>query len=134
MPGGTRGPVPVPLQDGTRDVTKVILDALESSPALETSKDLSDIPRSETKAALDRLASRQMVQYKSNDTEIIELTAEGQQICDEGSHEYRVWDAVRRSQRLEMKDLAVSIPSYVSTLAPDLGSNALSCAAFLTYV
>ena len=103
----------MPLQDGTRDVTKVILDALEGSPALETSKDLSDIPRSEVKAALDRLASREMVQYTSNDTEIIELTAEGQQICDEGSHEYKVWDAVRRSQRLEMKDLAVSTPAPV---------------------
>lgn len=107
MPG-TRGAVPVPLQDGARDVTQLILDLLDHKPLLQTGEDFPTIPQSEIKAALDRLASRQMVQYETKDTEQIALTPEGQMICDEGSHEYKVWDAVRRHKKLEMKDLAVS--------------------------
>lgn len=107
MPG-TRGPVPVPLHDGTRDVTQQILDALDGGSSFETAKQFPDIPQAEIKAALDRLASRLMVQYSTNDSEQVLLTAEGQMICDQGSHEYRVWDAIRKAGRLEMKDLVVS--------------------------
>jgi len=106
MPG-TRGPVPVPLHDGARDVTQQILDALEGEASLETATKFPEIPQAEIKAALDRLASRQMLQYTTNDREQVLLTPEGQMICDSGSHEYKVWDAVRKSGKLEMKDLIV---------------------------
>ena len=107
MPG-TRGAVPVPLQDGARDVTQLILDSLDSKPSFETGHEFPSVPQMEIKAALDRLASRQMVQYKTRDIEQAVLTSEGQIICDEGSHEYKVWETVRRHKKLELKDLAVS--------------------------
>lgn len=108
MPG-QRGPVPVPLQDGQTDVTKLILDTLatkDSTPVL-TSAEFPSIARNEIKAALDRLASRYMVEYMAKDTEIVLLTQEGQEICDEGSHEWKVWRAVKDKGKIEIKDLVV---------------------------
>lgn len=107
MPG-QRGPVPVPLHDGARDVTKEVLDRLSTKSELETSSEFPQIPQNEIKSALDRLASRSMVEYKSIDTELVLLTAEGQTICDEGSHEWKVWNAVNTKGKIEMKDLIVS--------------------------
>ncbi len=107
MPG-TRGPVPVPLNDGTRDVTQRILDVLEDRDSVNTNEAFPQIPQAEIKAALDRLKSRLMLEYKTIDTETVVLTPEGQMICDEGSHEYKVWDAVRKAGKIEIKDLAVS--------------------------
>lgn len=98
----------MPLDDGTRDVTQQILDVLDEKPDFNTSSQFPQIPQIEIKAALDRLKSRLMVQYETNDTEQVILTPEGQMICDEGSHEYKVWDAVRKAGKLEMKDLTVS--------------------------
>ena len=110
MPG-QRGPVPVPLHDGVRDVTKEILEHLSLKPEFETSSEFPQIPQNEIKSALDRLASRSMVEYKSIDAEIVLLTAEGQSICDEGSHEWKVWNAVKSKGKIEMKDLQVSLSS-----------------------
>lgn len=111
--------MPVPLRHGTRDLTRELLDQLESNPELETSSAFPAIPQNEIKAALDRLASRQMVDYKSLDSELILLTPEGQMICDEGSHEWRVWNAVKSNGKLEMKDLEVSIPSCSRSAVSD---------------
>ena len=108
MPG-QRGPVPVPLQDGQTDVTQNILNTLNTHGGpLIASENFPKIPRNEIKAALDRLGSRSMVEYKAKDTEVIKLTPEGEEICDEGSHEWKVWHAVQEKGKLEMKDLAVS--------------------------
>jgi phenylalanyl-tRNA synthetase alpha chain len=60
---GARGPVPVPLKDGTRDVTQEILDVLGEKETFHTDEQFPDIPQAEIKAALDRLASRSMIQY-----------------------------------------------------------------------
>lgn len=98
----------MPLQDGARDVTQQILDRLDSKPSFVTSTEFPDIAQNEIKAALDRLASRSMVQYTTQDSERLDLTPEGQLICNEGSHEYKVWDAVHKAGKLDMKDLAVS--------------------------
>lgn len=98
----------MPLKDGTRDVTQQILDALENEDSINTNDTFPEIPQIEIKAALDRLKSRLMLEYKTIDTETIVLTLEGQTICDEGSHEYKVWDAVRKAGKIEIKDMAVS--------------------------
>jgi len=112
MPG-TRGPVPVPLQAGGRDLTQQILDLLDEKEPLQTNVDFPDTPQSEIKAALDRLASRSMLTYETNDTEQVLLTGEGQTICDEGSHEYKVWDAVQQKGQLPLKELPVG---HIETL------------------
>ncbi|KAL9077880.1 MAG: hypothetical protein Q9157_003211 [Trypethelium eluteriae] len=107
MPG-TRGAVPVPVTTNSshpHDLTREILSLLDTRPQLQTADDLPDASQAEVKAALDRLASRQMIQYNTRDSENIVLTEEGQTICDEGSHEYKVWEAVKRKGRIGLKEL-----------------------------
>lgn len=106
MPG-TRGPVPVPLQNASRDLTLDILETLEQHDPFKSQETFPNVSQAEIKAALDRLASRSMVRYETNDREVVVLTAEGQQIVDEGSHEYKVWKAVHESGKLSLKELPV---------------------------
>lgn len=108
MPG-TRGPVPVPLRDGGRDVTQEVLDKLADREILHTSEDFRDISQAEIKAALDRLGSRQMVEYQTIDTEYPVLTKEGETLCDEGTPEFKIWSAVREKGKLPLKEAAVSL-------------------------
>ncbi|KAF2138318.1 uncharacterized protein K452DRAFT_328861 [Aplosporella prunicola CBS 121167] len=102
---GQRGPVPVPHRDGDRDVTQQILDLLDQKPTLRSSEDLADVSQVEIKAALDRLASRSMVTYETADSELVVLTKEGQAISDEGSHEFKVWEAVKQAGKVAIKEL-----------------------------
>jgi phenylalanyl-tRNA synthetase alpha chain len=104
---GQRGPVPVPLDNGSRDLTIAILETLDHTEPIQTQTTFPQIPQAEIKAALDRLASRSMVEYDTQDSEVVVLTAEGQQIADEGSHEYKVWKAVKQSGKLSIKELPV---------------------------
>ncbi|KAK3074655.1 Phenylalanyl-tRNA synthetase, beta subunit, cytoplasmic [Teratosphaeriaceae sp. CCFEE 6253] len=113
MPG-TRGAVPVPLHpngDAHRDLTLEILEAVESNDHVPTSEAFPHTEQAQIKAALDRLASRSMVEYDTHDREEVDLTPEGQAIADEGSHEYKVWDAVRQAGRLALKDPSLATPS-----------------------
>lgn len=97
----------MPLQNEARDLTLEILETLEHHDPFRSQETFPQISQAEIKAALDRLASRSMIQYDTEDTDIVVLTAEGQQIADEGSHEYKVWKAVKQSGKLSLKDLAV---------------------------
>ena len=117
MPG-TRGPVPVPLHNGGRDLTQQILDLLENKDPLQSNTDFPDTPQAEIKAALDRLGSRQMLVYETQETEQVLLTKEGQMIHDEGSHEYKVWDAVQQKGKLPLKELPVgAFPLEIASVA-----------------
>jgi phenylalanyl-tRNA synthetase alpha chain len=49
------------------------------------------------KAALDKLSSRSMVEYKQLEREEAILEAEGQQIAENGSHEARVFEALSKA-------------------------------------
>lgn len=102
MPG-QRGPVPV--LDGARDITKEILKALDVHSTINTAEVFPNVPQAELKAALDRLASRSMVVYDTHDTEIPILTSEGRGIAQGGSHEYKVWEAVKQKGKLGLKEL-----------------------------
>ncbi|KAF2224834.1 tRNA synthetases class II core domain (F)-domain-containing protein [Elsinoe ampelina] len=108
MPG-TRGPVPVPLEQNGRDLTQQLLDKLDEKEPLQTNTDFPDVSQGEIKAALDRLASRSMLVYETQDKEQVVLTPEGQKICDEGSHEYKVWDAVKKAGKMPVKDLTAAV-------------------------
>ena len=99
--GSDRGPVPV------RDVAQEILDVLENKDVIKSSVEFADVPQAEFRGAVARLNSRSMVQYNALDSEEVLLTDEGQSICDEGSHEYKVWYAVWKRKKLEMKELPV---------------------------
>lgn len=63
-------------------------------------------PSSNVKSALDRLGSRQMVEYETREKELIVLTPEGQEIADNGSHEAKVFAAVVAAvEGLKISDL-----------------------------
>ena len=112
MPG-QRGPVPVPLhENGTgRDLTLDILYTLETTDPFQSDVAYREVPQDEIKAALDRLRSRQMVEYDTHDAEEVRLSDEGLQIATEGSHEYRVWELVKSKGQLSLKDPALATPS-----------------------
>lgn len=73
------------------DLVMEILRTLDETEPLQTNEAFPTISQAEIKAALDRLASRSMVEYNTNDSEQVILSGEGQQIADEGSHEWKVW-------------------------------------------
>lgn len=71
------------------------------------------------KAALDRLKSREMVEYEQLEREEVILTPEAEGIAANGSHEARVFDAVRAAlDGLKIKDL----PGIVGNEAAKVGS------------
>jgi phenylalanyl-tRNA synthetase alpha chain len=105
-----RGPVPV-KSAAARDLPHEILSLLDDKGGFSTNAAFPEVPRTEIKSALDRLASRSMVEYDAIDTEVVLLTKEAEDICDKGSHEYRVWDLVRQKGRVSIRQLTVGRPS-----------------------
>jgi hypothetical protein len=99
-----RGPVPVRSE---RDLPHEILAILADNDSCVTTEAFREVPQPEIKSAIDRLASRSMVLYETNDTELVLLTQEALTICEDGSHEYKVWDAVKRLGKIAVKDLPV---------------------------
>jgi phenylalanyl-tRNA synthetase alpha chain len=111
----TRGPVPVRATE--RDLPHEVLAVLGEKDTIVTNEDFPDVEDIPIKAAIARLASRAMVEYKQIDKEIVLLTKEGESICAEGSHEYKVWDAVKRKGKIAIKDLPVCImPKFENAL------------------
>ena len=104
---GTRGPVPVPLETQGRNLTQDVLDLLDTKETLQSNEDFPAIPQKDIKAALDRLASRSMVEYKTNDKEQVNLTPESEGIVAHGSHEFKVWKAVKEAGKIAIKELPV---------------------------
>ncbi|RMJ25047.1 hypothetical protein PHISP_04066 [Aspergillus sp. HF37] len=77
------------------DMTNPVLDALSASDApIISNEAFPTVPSSNVKSALDRLGSRQMIEYETIDREVVTLTAEGEEIATNGSHEVKVFDAV----------------------------------------
>jgi phenylalanyl-tRNA synthetase alpha chain len=77
------------------DLTKPILDALSASDApILSSEAFPSHPSLNVKSALDRLASRQMVEYETIEREVAALSKEGEDIAANGSHEAKVFQAV----------------------------------------
>lgn len=77
------------------DMTAPILDALSASDApLLSNEAFPSTPSSNIKSALDRLGSRQMIEYEAIDKDVVALTPEGEEIAANGSHEAKVFAAV----------------------------------------
>jgi phenylalanyl-tRNA synthetase alpha chain len=89
------------------DLTAEVLFALSTADGPIFSQDTFPSHQPETvKANLDRLGSREMIQYEKIDTEELRLTPEGQGIAQNGSHEARVFEAVRSAMEgVKIKDL-----------------------------
>ena len=104
------------------DLTSEVLSALSNADGPILSQDAFPSQPPETiKATLDRLGSREMVQYDKLDTEEVRLTPEGEGIAENGSHEARVFEAVRSAMDgLKIKDL----PGIVGQEAAKVGQGA----------
>ncbi|KAF2267728.1 phenylalanyl-tRNA synthetase alpha chain [Lojkania enalia] len=77
------------------DFAVQILRALDVSSPLLSAEAFPDRKYVEIKAALDRLASREMIKYDTIDREEAVLEPEGEVIAENGSHEARVFEALR---------------------------------------
>jgi phenylalanyl-tRNA synthetase alpha chain len=88
-----------------------VLNALaESQGALLSSEAFPTVPAISVKSALDRLASRDMVTFKTFDREEFVLSEEAKGIVANGSHEAKVFEAVRQAvDGLKISDLPVSL-------------------------
>ncbi|KAI9673611.1 MAG: Phenylalanyl-tRNA synthetase, beta subunit, cytoplasmic [Caeruleum heppii] len=77
------------------DLTSEVLDALSSQDQILSTDVFPSTPSVSVKSALDRLGSREMVIYETIDREEAVLTPEATQIASDGSHEAKVFEAVR---------------------------------------
>lgn len=94
------------------DLISEVLEILSTSkePIL-TANAFPLIPFNTIKSALDRLGSRELIAYKQIDREEFILTEEGQGIAANGSHEAKVFEAVRKAvEGLKIGDLPVCQP------------------------
>ena len=91
------------------DLTSQILDALHQSDGpILTADAFPSIPSTTVKSTLDRLGSREMVVYRKIDREEALLTPEAEGIAANGSHEAKVFEAVRKTvEGLKIADLPV---------------------------
>jgi len=94
----------------TGDLTSEVLQALSKSDPISSTETFADVPFESLKAALDRLASRSMVTYEQVEREEAFLEPEAEVIVSHGSHEARVFEAVRQAlDGLSIQDLESKI-------------------------
>ena len=91
------------------ELTAQVLDTLSQSDEHVLSTDaFPSVPSTEVKGALDRLKSRDMVVYEAIEKDEAILTPEAEGIAANGSHEAKVFEAVRRSMEgMKISDLPV---------------------------
>ncbi|KAL8811626.1 MAG: hypothetical protein Q9223_000131 [Gallowayella weberi] len=91
----------------TSDLISQILDLLAQTDGSLLSNDaFPSVDFANIKSALDRLGSREIVLYRQIDREEAHLTSEAQGIAAQGSHEAKVFEAVRQAvDGLKIADL-----------------------------
>jgi len=80
-----------------KDLTHEVLHALSRAEPILSAEVFPAVTFVDIKAALDRLASRDMVKYDQIEREEYILEPEGDQIAANGSHEARVFEALRQA-------------------------------------
>lgn len=81
----------------SNDLTSQILLALSKQSPILTAEAFPALASQDVKAALDRLASRSMITYETIEREEAILEPEAEQIAEHGSHEARVFEALRKA-------------------------------------
>ena len=91
------------------DLPTQVLDALSyANGSILTAESFPSESFTTVKSALDRLSSREMVLYKTIERDEAILTEEAQGIVKHGSHEAKVFEAVRSAvEGLRVSDLPV---------------------------
>ncbi|KAF2971477.1 hypothetical protein GQX73_g2056 [Xylaria multiplex] len=84
-----------PPVEGGGDLPSQILHALDAAAPLLSTETFPASNFTDLKAALDRLSSRRMIEYETIQREEVHLEAEGELIAANGSHEARVFEALR---------------------------------------
>jgi len=96
--------------NSTGDLTSQILQALDKADPISSAEAFPQVTFEAIKAALDRLASRSMVTYEQVEREEALLEPEAEEIVAHGSHEARVFEAVRKAlDGLTLQDLETTI-------------------------
>lgn len=88
-----------------RDLTLDILEKLDDESTFSSNDAFSNVPQAEFKAALDRLSSRSMIEYKQETTERVVLEPEGEDIVANGSHEIKLFNAIKEAGKIPLKDV-----------------------------
>ncbi|RDW67708.1 putative phenylalanine-tRNA ligase beta chain [Coleophoma cylindrospora] len=83
--------------ENTGDLPSEILHALSEKEPLLSAEAFPSIKSADVKSALDRLGSRSMLTYETIDREEAVLEPEAEQIAASGSHEARVFEALRNA-------------------------------------
>lgn len=92
------------------DLALQVLQALSTQSPLLSAEAFPSIAFQDIKAALDRLASRSMITYETIDREEAILEPEAVQIAEHGSHEARVFEALRTAvEGLSIQELEKAI-------------------------
>ncbi len=92
------------------DLALEVLQSLSKSDPVISSEVFPHVKPTEVRGALDRLASRSMVTYKAIEKEEFVLEPEGEQIAAKGSHEARVFEALRQAMDgLSVADLEKAV-------------------------
>ncbi|KXX75259.1 Phenylalanine--tRNA ligase alpha subunit [Madurella mycetomatis] len=92
------------------DLTSEILQTLSKTDPVLSTEAFAQVPFESIKAALDRLASRSMVTYEQIERDDAFLEPEAEVIVSHGSHEARVFEAVRKAlDGLSIQDLESEI-------------------------
>jgi hypothetical protein len=92
------------------DLPSEILQLLSKHEPILSSEAFPSQKAADVKGALDRLASRSMVKYDTIDREEAILEDEGAEIEANGSHEARVFEALRKAvEGLTVKELEAAI-------------------------
>lgn len=92
------------------DLTLEILQTLSKASPILSQEAFPESTFAELKAALDRLASRSMVAYEQIEKDEPVLEPEAEQIVANGSHEARVFEALRQAvEGLSVQDLEKTI-------------------------
>lgn len=96
--------------DGQGDLATQILHLLSENDQILTSDAFPTLKSVEIKSALDRLGSRSMITYDTIDREEVHLEDEGLEIAANGSHEARVFEALRQAMDgLTVAELEASV-------------------------
>lgn len=101
-----------PSGDGGGDLPLQILHALDktSSSVLHSAEAFPDAGFAEIKAAVDKLKSRDMISYETIEREEALLEPEGELVAEKGSHEARVFEALRAAvEGLSMQELEKAV-------------------------
>ncbi|KAF8976661.1 Phenylalanyl-tRNA synthetase, beta subunit, cytoplasmic, partial [Entomortierella lignicola] len=97
----------------SEEIQTLILTTLDAQGSIENTDTLrsasgAPIPYLAVVGVLNSLASKEMVNYTTIEKDHYNLTAEGNEIADSGSHEAKVFNAVDATKGISIAELAVS--------------------------